>query len=122
MVAAVPVVATAVSGSVDLIVDGENGRLVPPSDPEALASALRATLENPSDLGARGRETVLALCEIGRVVNLYESLLTNLARLPEGILSAGRLSAYARSERRPGSRDEGEMKPPIRSGAYDRPG
>ncbi len=44
MAASVPVVATSVSGSSELIVDGERGRLVPPGDGEALAEAVLASL------------------------------------------------------------------------------
>jgi glycosyltransferase involved in cell wall biosynthesis len=40
----VPVVATAVGGLPEIVVDGENGILVPPGDPAALAKALLALL------------------------------------------------------------------------------
>jgi lipopolysaccharide/colanic/teichoic acid biosynthesis glycosyltransferase/glycosyltransferase involved in cell wall biosynthesis len=57
-----PVVATAVTGCVDAVVDGETGTLVPPRDSEALTRALRAYLLDP-DLrrshGKAGRERVL---------------------------------------------------------------
>jgi glycosyltransferase involved in cell wall biosynthesis len=39
-----PVVATAVGGVPEVVRDGENGLLVPPNDPEALAAAMRALL------------------------------------------------------------------------------
>jgi glycosyltransferase involved in cell wall biosynthesis len=42
--AEVPIVATRVGALPELIEDGATGRLVPPSDPEALAAALRAVL------------------------------------------------------------------------------
>ena len=41
MAAGVPPVVTAVGGTPEVIVDGENGLLVPPRDPDALAGALR---------------------------------------------------------------------------------
>ena len=41
-----PVVATRVGGIVDLVRDGENGLLVPPQDPQALAEALRRVLSD----------------------------------------------------------------------------
>jgi glycosyltransferase involved in cell wall biosynthesis len=43
----VPVVATAVGGVPDLIVDGENGLLVPAANPTALAEAMRRILLSP---------------------------------------------------------------------------
>jgi glycosyltransferase involved in cell wall biosynthesis len=58
-----PVVATAVGGMKDTVVDGETGLLVPPRDPKALAAALQALLEDPqavADFGAAGRRRVLS--------------------------------------------------------------
>lgn len=49
MAARIPVVATDVSGNRELARDGENGRLVPPNDPSALAQAVQEMLELPSD-------------------------------------------------------------------------
>jgi glycosyltransferase involved in cell wall biosynthesis len=54
-----PVVATAVGGLRDLVVDGETGLVVPPRDPGALRSALERLLGDPvlrRRLGAAGRE------------------------------------------------------------------
>ena len=48
-------VSTAVGGVPELIVDGVNGRLVPPDDPAALAEALRALLGDPDGRRALGR-------------------------------------------------------------------
>lgn len=63
MASRVPVVATAVGGVPEQIEDGRNGSLVPPSDPGALAEAIRKFLED-ADLrkktGETGREIVLA--------------------------------------------------------------
>jgi len=61
MAAGLPVVSTAVSGIPELVRDGENGLLVPPEDPGALASALlRLAADVPlrRRLAAAGRETV----------------------------------------------------------------
>jgi glycosyltransferase involved in cell wall biosynthesis len=58
-----PVVATAVGGCVDAVLDGITGTLVPPRDPAALAAALRRYLADPalrSRHGAAGRRRVLA--------------------------------------------------------------
>jgi len=45
--AGVPLVATRMSGLSSLVRDGENGLLVPPADPDALASAVIRVLRNP---------------------------------------------------------------------------
>jgi glycosyltransferase involved in cell wall biosynthesis len=57
-----PVVATALQGHLETIVDEETGMLVPSEDPEALAAAVSRLLDEPdlaSRLAARGRESAL---------------------------------------------------------------
>jgi glycosyltransferase involved in cell wall biosynthesis len=49
MAARIPVVATDVSGNRELVKDGENGRLVPPNHPAALAQAIQDMLKLPLD-------------------------------------------------------------------------
>ena len=59
-----PVVASAVGGIPEMIVDGESGLLVPPGDPQALARAIGAILADPvyaSGLGAAARRRVLEM-------------------------------------------------------------
>jgi len=48
MAAGVPIVATAVDGSVEAIRHGTDGLLVPPEDAEALAKAMREALSDPA--------------------------------------------------------------------------
>jgi len=48
MASGLPVVATAVGGNPELVVDGECGRLVPASDPDAMAEALAAYYADPA--------------------------------------------------------------------------
>lgn len=59
MACGVPVVAAAVGGMLDTVVDGGTGRLVPPRDPDALAAALRRLLADDSAravFGASGHD------------------------------------------------------------------
>jgi glycosyltransferase involved in cell wall biosynthesis len=61
MAAGLPVVATDVSGTRQVMIDGATGVLVPPADAERLAAALIALLENPvraREMGAAGRNRV----------------------------------------------------------------
>jgi glycosyltransferase involved in cell wall biosynthesis len=77
MAMARPVVATAVGGNSDVLRDGENGRLVPPRDPEALAASLLALLEAPEAarrLGEAARRFVAAEFPLSRMVARYEEL------------------------------------------------
>jgi 2-deoxystreptamine N-acetyl-D-glucosaminyltransferase/2-deoxystreptamine glucosyltransferase len=60
MAAGLPVVATRVGGTADLVHDGVNGLLVPPGDPAALAAAVSAVLADPAAaarLAAAARRT-----------------------------------------------------------------
>ena len=50
-----PVVATAVGGMQDTVIDGVTGRLVPPHDPQALAAALSGLLADDDQRAAYGR-------------------------------------------------------------------
>jgi D-inositol-3-phosphate glycosyltransferase len=59
MACGVPVVATAVGGLVDTVIDGVTGVHVPPRDPEALVSAITELLADPvrrSAMGTAGAE------------------------------------------------------------------
>lgn len=48
MAAGCPVVASDIPGYASVVTDGVDGRLVPPSDPAALADAIASLLDNPS--------------------------------------------------------------------------
>ena len=82
MACGAPVVASAVGGLVDTVVDGVTGLHVPPRDPERLAAALRALLADEdlrARLGAAGTERVRRLYTWARVASstlaVYEELL-----------------------------------------------
>ena len=56
-------VATTAGAIPEVVEDGGTGLLVPPDDPEALASAIAALLDNPElmrSMGLRGREKVVS--------------------------------------------------------------
>lgn len=55
MATGLPVVATAVGGNPELVVDGVTGRLVPPGQPERLAAALAEYADEPALAAAHGR-------------------------------------------------------------------
>ncbi len=60
MAASLPVVATRVGGTADLVHDGVNGLLVAPRDPAALAAAISRVLADPAvaaGLAAAARRT-----------------------------------------------------------------
>jgi glycosyltransferase involved in cell wall biosynthesis len=61
MASGIPVVATAVNGTLELISDGEDGLLFEPGDVAGLAACLRRLLQEPglaAKLSARGPETI----------------------------------------------------------------
>lgn len=81
MAMAKPVVATSHGGSLETVIDGVTGWLVPPSDPEAMAGALRKGLSDKEELkkrGRRGREWVgenfTASLMCNKTVALYQNL------------------------------------------------
>ncbi|MDH4318939.1 MAG: glycosyltransferase family 4 protein [Desulfobulbaceae bacterium] len=77
-----PVIATAHGGSLETVIDGETGWLVPPSDPEAMGRALREALsdKNRRELyGQKGKErvqnyfTLQTMCD--KTLYTYQQLL-----------------------------------------------
>jgi glycosyltransferase involved in cell wall biosynthesis len=74
MACGLAVVATRVGSVSDLVVDGLNGRLVPPGDPAALADAIREVALDPARraaFGRAGRERVLARFTLDRMMTAY---------------------------------------------------
>jgi glycosyltransferase involved in cell wall biosynthesis len=75
--AALPVVATRVTGTAEAVIDGETGLLVPPDDPAALARAITTVLEDEKlamQMGRRGRENALRRFDPRETARSYESL------------------------------------------------
>lgn len=67
-----PVVASAVGGLPDMVVDGETGLLVPPRDAAALRAAVDRLLADPDlrrRLGRAARERIAELCDWERIVD-----------------------------------------------------
>jgi len=82
MATGLPVVATAVGGTPEVVVDGVTGLLVPPRDPVALAQAIERLLADPElrhRMGQAGRERVEQHFSVEQMVRkteaLYEELL-----------------------------------------------
>jgi sugar transferase (PEP-CTERM/EpsH1 system associated) len=83
MAVGLPVVATAVGGTPEAVVDGETGLLVPPRDPGGLARAIARLLRDPElrrKMGQAGRRRVEQHFSVERMVyqteRLYEELLS----------------------------------------------
>ena len=77
MAAGRPVVATAVGGTNEAVIDGVCGRLVPPADPASLAAAINALLADrhgAARLAEEGRARVRRLFSIEAMVRGVESV------------------------------------------------
>jgi glycosyltransferase involved in cell wall biosynthesis len=85
-------VATAVSGSAELILDEETGLLVSAGDPAALAAAMTRLLQDPEAaeaMGARARDRVRREFSLERMVESTHTLYCNLlAELEPGRVGA----------------------------------
>jgi glycosyltransferase involved in cell wall biosynthesis len=84
MASSLPVVATAVYGIPEMVVDGETGLLVQPDDGAALAGALRALIGNPGErerMGRAARARFERLFTLDRQLESIETLYLELAGL-----------------------------------------
>jgi type III pantothenate kinase len=87
MACGVPVVAAAVGGMIDTVVDGVTGCHVPPRDPERLVATLRGLLDAPerrADMGRAGVRRARQLYDWNRIalatLDVYEALVTSRRR------------------------------------------
>ncbi|HVZ85038.1 MAG TPA: glycosyltransferase [Terracidiphilus sp.] len=79
---AVPSVATAVPGSIDVLLPEETGLLAPPGDFRALAHTMRQLMEMPAEerdaMGERARQHAHAHYDLDRILDRWESLYARL--------------------------------------------
>jgi glycosyltransferase involved in cell wall biosynthesis len=76
-----PVIATSVSGTVDVVTDGEDGILIPPECPDALAKAMTAIIRYPElarALGKNARSKVECSFSLDFVASQYAALYESL--------------------------------------------
>ncbi len=79
------VVATAVGGVPEIVLDGVTGYLVPPGEPAALSNTISNALRHRDkaiEMGRAGRERVADLFDIQRTVKGYEDLYNELCGYP----------------------------------------
>jgi glycosyltransferase involved in cell wall biosynthesis len=87
MAAGVPVIATRVGGIPDVVTERE-ALLVPPEQPDLLASALAATLRAPRSAAARAERALTRLATVGAVepwLRRYDALYRTVRRVEEPV-------------------------------------
>ena len=92
MASGVPVLATAVGGTPDLLEEGRLGRLVPPGDPRALACALSETLsggDDSAEKAALARRRVLQRFSLERLLGDLDRLYLRLLKSKEAVRLRG---------------------------------
>ena len=74
MACGLPVIATAVGGNADLVIDGQTGQIVPPADPQAMAQqivALATDVRRARDMGVAGRARAETHFSMQAMVSTY---------------------------------------------------
>ena len=77
-----PVVVTDIGGLREMVEDGVTGRVVRPGDPDALARAILALLDDPAaaaTMGARAREIVRTRYSLAALADAYEKVYAEVA-------------------------------------------
>jgi glycosyltransferase involved in cell wall biosynthesis len=83
MAAGVPVVASALGGLAECLVDGETGLLVPPGDVDALAQVLDRVVRGDVDLAALSAAAAVEAqrtLDIGAIAGVYDQVLDEVKR------------------------------------------
>jgi glycosyltransferase involved in cell wall biosynthesis len=92
--AALPIVATAVGGNHEVVLEGKTGFLTPPREPGALAAAMLRLMNLPDEqrrtMGELGREYVRSEYGLERVVDRWEALYRDV-RSQRGLSSPGEI-------------------------------
>lgn len=99
MATALPVVATAVGGTPEVVTDGRSGLLVPADDADAMAAAIGRVLENPAwagELGAAARQTAEEHFGARRMVRRLEAVYAAVANSGSG--AAGKRAALVTTQ------------------------
>ncbi len=81
-----PVIATAIGGSIEQVEDGVTGYLIPPADSAAMADRVKRLLEDPElrvRMGHAGRERLARRFSIGEMLNRIEGVYRDAGLLPE---------------------------------------
>jgi glycosyltransferase involved in cell wall biosynthesis len=84
LLSGVPVVTTNVGGLSDLVQEGVSGRLVPPRNPQAIAAAMLASLQNRAEarrLTIKGQEMARHLFDVERTTREVAQVYANLATI-----------------------------------------
>jgi phosphatidylinositol alpha-mannosyltransferase len=84
MAVGLPVVCSDIGGYRDLVRDGREGLLVPPRDPEALASAIAGLLDNPARATAMGQAAGAAAHRYA-----WKVVAAQVAEVYQSVLAAG---------------------------------
>lgn len=77
----VPVIASKVSGTVDVVTDGQDGLLIDPDTPEELAGRMENMLQSEAvgvDLGKKARERMLSSFSIDMIADRYRKIYDQL--------------------------------------------
>lgn len=103
--AGVPVVATAVGGTPEVIEDGLSGYLVPPGDAAALAERILLALESEDrlrDMGLHGRQRIVEQFSFAAQAQRYRELFADLlGRMPVAARQVSAISGASRASGAP---------------------